>query len=429
MSRLTRLGAPVLLAVTIGGAAIAQTPAPPRKDLPALRLGALLPVTGPASWYAEEMRQGMELALAEINPRPARPGAAGAPAKDRTTAPAIETDEGAAGRVPRLQVVLEVRDVPPLDLKAAQTDFGRLAAGGAVAVFTASVTPTLTVYPLAGARDILVVHQGPASERLPAASQTLLQLRPGPAARADALVGHARERGVQRLAVLAAGDEFGEAVRDALARRWPARGGTLTHVGGVSLESPDLGRRIREVARLSPEAICLGVRGRELGELARRIREAGYAGLLLGLDDDPAALLAAGPDLGDTELVADAFVPAPDSRGARFARAYEARYKRSPSRFAASAYDAVVMLAEAAGDTLREGGPVPGGARLRASLAVRRTFPSVYGGTLRVRDDGVVERPLALFRVERGRATFVRYVTAAGAGTDAGTPAPASSKP
>ena len=41
-------------------------------------------------------------------------------------------------------------------------------------------------------------------------------------------------------------------------------------------------------------------------------------------------------------------MPLPGTRGARFARAYEARYGQLPSRFAASAYETATLLAEAA---------------------------------------------------------------------------------
>ena len=92
----------------------------------------------------------------------------------------------------------------------------------------------------------------------------------------------------------------------------------------------------------------LGFQGPALGEAARALRDAGYAGLILAADDDRAALLAGGRALDGALLLSDAFVPLPGTRGARFARAYEARHGQPPSRFAASAYETAMLLAEAA---------------------------------------------------------------------------------
>jgi ABC-type branched-subunit amino acid transport system substrate-binding protein len=177
----------------------------------------------------------------------------------------------------------------------------------------------------------------------------------------------------------------------------------------VSLDASDLRARLRAVARAGPDAVVLGFEGQALGEAARALRDAGYGGLLLATDDDRAALLRGGGALDGALLLADAFVPLPDSRGARFARAYEARYGRPPSRFAASAYEVGTLLAEAGERLLREGRAVAG-SRLRDVLVAGRRFPSLYAGDLVVRDDGGLARPLALFRAEGDRLVFETYV-------------------
>ena len=285
----------------------------------------------------------------------------------------------------------------------------RLLASGVAAIVTASPTPTLTTYPLAAARDVLVLHAGLPAEGFPATSRTLLHLRPSVAHRADILGALAWERGIRRLSLVAGGDSFGRAVRAAVAARWKQQGGHLAHEESVSLDASDLRSRLRAVVRGAPEAVVVGFQGVALGNAARALRDAGYPGQILAPDDDRAALLAAGRALDGALILADAFVPVPGSRGARFARAYEARHGEPPSRFAASAYEAATLLAEAAHRSLREGRGVSG-SRLRDGLAGGRRFPSLYAGDLVVRDDGTVARPLALFRVERDRLAFETYV-------------------
>ena len=42
-------------------------PAEKKPTLPTVRLGAILPLSGAAAWFGKEMRQGMELAMGELN--------------------------------------------------------------------------------------------------------------------------------------------------------------------------------------------------------------------------------------------------------------------------------------------------------------------------------------------------------------------------
>jgi ABC-type branched-subunit amino acid transport system substrate-binding protein len=236
----------------------------------------------------------------------------------------------------------------------------------------------------------------------------LLQLRPAVGARAEILAAYAWARGVKRLGLLAGGDDFGRAVRAGVGAGWRKQGGRLVHEESLSLDAADRRSRLRAVARAAPEAIALGYQGAALGEAARALREAGYAGDLLAVDDDRAALLAGGPALDGAHILADAFVPVPGSRGARFALAYEARHSRPPSRFAASAYEAAVLLADATSAALRAGSV--SGSRLRNALVGVRGSPSLYAGDVVVRDDGAFVRPQALFRVEDDRLSFEGYV-------------------
>jgi ABC-type branched-subunit amino acid transport system substrate-binding protein len=390
-----------------------------KPSLPSFRIGALLPLTGAASWFGKEMRQGMELAVTELNrPRRAGPRAdrlEGAPGEAHKATMAARRANEALGPAPGANFVLEAADVPAANLKQATEEFARMAALPAAVVVTASPTPTLAVQPAAAARDVLLVHQGQVTARLAPGSRTLLQTRPSPAARAEAAAAYAAERRLRRLAVLAAGDDFGRAARAALAARWRERGGSLVEES-LTLEAPDLGARLRQLARRAPEAVVLAVQGADLGDFAIRLRGAGYAGPLFLLDDDPAALLAGGVALQDATVFSDGFAPELGSTGQRFAEAYAKKYGGPPSRYAAGGYDAVMVVAAGVRAGLEDKRGTPGGTRLRETLLRLRRFPSVFGGEVALRDDGALVRPLALFTIDDGTLSFVRYVPPGGPG-------------
>lgn len=382
-----------LLTVLTASQGIAQSPRQPPAPAgpagaaaPAVRIGALLPLSGASSWYGREMRQGMELATADV------------------------------------KLALEALDVDPLNPRQATEQFARLAAMRVPAVLTASASPTLAIYPAAAAQDILLVHQGVITSRFPASSRILIHIRSPLALRVEALAAHARERGFGRLALLTEGDDFGKAVRTVMSAAWQKGGASLVHDESLSLDTPDLRSRLRHLARLAPDAVLLGFRGVGLGDLAGRLREAGYGGPLLALDDDPSALLAAGSALEAASLLTEAFVVEPGSAGERFAQAYRAKYKSDPSFHAAQAYDTVAILAEGIRAARDAGRGMPSGTRLRDTLLARGRFPALIGGQMAIRDDGVIERPFALFTVERDKLVFARYLTRGGRAADGSRP-------
>jgi branched-chain amino acid transport system substrate-binding protein len=390
------------------------TPKDTRPPLPTYRIGALLPLTGPSAWFGKELRQGMELAVTELN-RPRRPiprvdPLAATPGEDQKATMAAQRANQALGPSPGVSLVLDAADVQPANLKQATDQFGKLAAATTPVVVTATTTPTLAIQSSAAARDVLVLHEGLVLGRFPTGSRTILHARPAPAVRAEAVAAYAAERKLRRLVLLAAGDDFGKAVRAGLTAAWRERGGTLQDES-LTLEAPDLASRLRQVVRRAPEAVVLGFRGPDLGDLAARLREAGYVGPLLIVDDDPAALLAAGPALQGATVVSDAFVPELGTLGERFAEAYAKKFGGAPSRYAAAGYDAVQLVANAVRSALEQRRGPPGGGRLREALLAGRRFPSVFGGAVAVREDGSLVRPLALFTVEDGTLAFVRYVT------------------
>ena len=232
---------------------------------------------------------------------------------------------------------------------------------GVNAILTASPTPTLAVYPLAAARDVLVLHAGSPPSAFPRRAACLFQLRPSAAVRADVLGAYAWERGIRRLGVVA---------RQRRLRPRGSRGGRRPLATARRPAGP---RRERVARRLRSPVAPAGrrrarARGRRAGipgGRARRSRARPPRRRLRGAHPGRGRRSGGAPGrraraLDGALILADAFVPMPGTRGARFARAYEARHSRPPSRFAASAYEMATLLAEAA-----ERSPRPGARRDR----------------------------------------------------------------
>lgn len=367
----------------------------PQPSLPTYTIGALLPLTGDGAWFGKVMRAGMELAAGEIG-------------------------EGFGFRFK-----LVVEDVHPSNHKEAVPAFTKLAVTErAIAVFTASATPTLAVLPYATRERVLLLHGGVVNPRLVGASPLLFHTRPRLALRGEAAAVWARERGVKRLAILASGEAFGTETRGRLGELWRRRGGSVVAEEGLLVDSPDLEAGLGRVLKRAPEAIVLAFSGQGWGAVAARLRDLGYRGPLLALDDAPEALLVAGPKAEGVEILTEAFArsaPGDDKTkaavsaggpgdGLGFAGSYREKYGADPERYAANAYEAVHLLAVA---LRRLPKPLEGlarGDRLRRALIEGSPYPSVYGGVVHFREDGSVVRPLALFTVTGGKPTFSRYL-------------------
>jgi ABC-type branched-subunit amino acid transport system substrate-binding protein len=495
---------------------------PSRRAGPVIRevplvVGALLPMVGAASWYGDEIRRGLDLAVARVNPPPPRPapttstgsgsggsgtsgsGSAGsttgagssgsgagsvgagsprstipggrpggesaadsaasrggesdaeapveemvgepeepvagddasadggersptasAPSGDREGGPGASSGgpgggaapgRGTAGptppQPPRLRITLKVENADPRDPKALNQAWERLLAAGASVVITASPTPTMVIYPQAAARDVLVVNQGYRHEKVPAQTRVLLHARPSPADLGRAAAGYARDRGVRRLGLLAAGSEFGKQARAALVEAWRAAGRAPVFDESLNVDSPDVPSRLRRLAAAGAEGVVLAYRGEELGDLTARIRAAGVAAPLLVLDDDPLVALSGGPEVADVLVLSDAYADPDD--GQLFPETYRGKYSREPSRFAAHAYETMALVARAAQTLMRESKTF-GGGRLRDTLKTVALPSQAFGIPMSFREDGTLGRPLSLSSVERSRVHFIRFL-------------------
>lgn len=385
----------VLLALVLV-AALSPSPARPADPerhapgdaLPTYTIGALLPLSGDAAWFGKVMRAGMELAVDEIQ-------------------------EGFGFRFR-----LAVEDLPSARPSDAEAAFAKLMVGErAVAVFTASATPTLAVLPRATRERVLLVHGGVVSDQLVGASPLLFHTRLRRGLLGEAAAAWAREQRVRRLAVLASGDAVGGELRERLAEAWRRRGRGPLAEARLLVDSPDLETRLRGILRSAPEAIVLAFPGPEWGGLAATLRDLGYRDRLLALDDAPEAVLVAGAKAEGVEVLAEVFAAPPEgeaSRAGRFASAYRAKYGADPERYAANAYEAVHLLAAALAGLPSPLEGAAKGDRLRQALLAGQPYPSVYDGVVRLQEDGTLIRPLALLTVAGGTLTFRRYLDPSG---------------
>lgn len=241
-----------------------------------------------------------------------------------------------------------------------------------------------------------------------------------PEAQVIRVVAYARSKQIERFAVIAPQNDYGNAVVNALRLALDAYGGQLTEVAlfdpAIEDQTPTIralakydSRRRAQIQQLqgkndaASKAALRQLQDQISSEMnfdAVLIAEAGsrlraMAPLLPYYDIDPAKIRFLGtaqwdePGLGTEPALVGAWFAAasPDARAA-FDKRYEQVFKRKPPRLASLAYDAAALAAVVA--------------RGRGFTAEALRQPSGYAGVdgiFRLRPDGLVDRGLAVLEV------------------------------
>ncbi|MCK6451202.1 MAG: penicillin-binding protein activator [Alphaproteobacteria bacterium] len=241
-----------------------------------------------------------------------------------------------------------------------------------------------------------------------------------PEAQVMRVIAFARSRQIERFAVLAPRNEYGEAIVGGLQAALAAYGGTLTDVQFYDPGTEDFNPAVRALARYdgrrraqiqqlqskNDAASKAELRrlqdqiSSEMGFDAVLVAESGarlraLAPLLPYYDIDPAKIKILGtalwdePGLGnEPALVGAWFAAPPPAPRQEFEKLYEQTFKRRPPRLAALAYDAAALAA-----VLGRG---------RGFTADLIEQPSGYAGVdgiFRFRGDGLIERGMAVLEI------------------------------
>lgn len=325
MTRTSRLlGAVSALSLAVAaGAADAQP----------LRIGALLPLTGDLQAYGESSREGVELAVEEIN---AAGGVLGAPIQLEISDTQTEPQAG----VDAAQRLVSVQGVHAL--------VGALSSGVTIPV-ASSVSSSEGVVQISNASTSPVITNLDDND-------FLFRTVPSDAFQGNALAQVAMEEGVESVGILYINNDYGEGLANAFESAFEALGGSVV---GRSGYAPGQSSYRGELGRVSDgEAALLLIGYPENGQtILRQALEGGHFTEFLFSDGMKS------PDIIENlgaRYLNGSFGTAAEARddtdaAQHFVRAYEAEYgELPPVPYIDTAYDAVyaiALAAQAAGTT------------------------------------------------------------------------------
>lgn len=316
------------------GAPWRRLPRPfPRAHLPAALLLALAACSGGARGPDDAVVFGLAGPMQEGYGKTTRLGAELAVAR-------LNADGGIDGR----EVKLSIKDDQASGEKAitvAEELFGDPAVLAVAGHVNSSTTQAAAGTYQKGLPAVATTATSPEISRL---GDWVFRIASSDSANAVALARRARHLG-RRPAVLFANDAYGRGLSEAFRQALEAEGGTVVEADPYLESTEDFGPYLARLKRRGVDLVF--VAGLETGA-ARIISQAqriGFGARFLG-GDGMEPLVGMGPAY-DGAMVGLLFHPEATPAARSFAEAYRAKHNRLPDSFAAAAYDAVMLLAEA----------------------------------------------------------------------------------
>ena len=346
-----------------------------------LKIGTVLPLSGPAATIGKYAQQGIDLAVEEIN---AKGGI------DGVMLQAIHTDGKAAAKdsVDAFNKLSSVDQVP--------------------VVITLATAPLLAIAPISDAAGVLLMCGGCNSPVTHDAGHLYLNNTSlGENEGKVALEYVIDKLGVKTLAVLGTTDEAGKSHAQWAKDNASALGLTYLGTEFADIGSSDISTQIAKIKALDPDVVYMTAFGQDLSLALKQAREGGLDVPIVtqAAVQTPDTIEAAGTNAenvyyGYAVPPPDKTIPAFQSFGER----YNAKYGEMPEQFAGNAYDLVQFLAQGVAK-LQDGGQALNGENLWKAITDIHTFEGV-GGETTFQADGTATKPVYAKMIKDGEFVY-----------------------
>lgn len=366
-----------------GSIGTAQAQAP--QDPATYKIGAILAMSGPSSFYGTVMSAGVQQAVDEIN---AKGGVNGikleAVIEDHKSGNAQE----AVSAMNRLMTIHKVR-----------------------LVMTSFSAPTQAIAPIADQHHILLLNGGGVSNSLVGVSKYIFHNRSLAADLGVAAAAHLKSLGAKKLADLHWKNDAGDSVVNAVKSYWEKDGRKLVASEAVPQGVTNMDTQIAKLRASNPDAIGLWLFTPDPGLAIKRIREFGMKQPVIGVEFTQNDAQIAGAHAEGYMYINDYFAPS-DAWSKQFAADYEKRNGKAPDFYAANYYEGVYMIAELLKRGRKMGGDYMDAEVLKKAVYENPKFDSVYGGQMTIQENGVAKKRVGLFKIVNGKSEFQQMVEA-----------------
>jgi branched-chain amino acid transport system substrate-binding protein len=355
----------VILAVIILVVVVNSSRIGNNKSTSTIKIGALLSLSGGASAWGENAKNGISLAVDEINNEGGING-------KRVEVVYEDTASDPKTAVSAFQKVTSLDNVEAIIGPLNQTEVASV-----ISIIDKTNIPTIVpgFLPLRDRKNInnpLFVWTDAETE-------------------AGRLAQYVYDQGVRKVAIIGTLDAWEETVTDSFAVKFTSLGGTVTDLEKVQPTANDMKLSVAKILANKPEAIYLGTYYQFVNSL-KEISNQGYKGKLLSIEVDDYLAGETSTWSNDLQFIA------PDYYSSNFVDIYKNKFGMAPGIPVGQSYDAMKILSL----LLKE--------KRNDTLIAMKDFKKYNGvsGELTITEDGRTNLPTALFQVNNGKISRIK---------------------
>lgn len=333
------------------------------------KVGAILDLTGPVAPYGQWSKNGLEIALEEIN-----------------------------SQAKKINLIIEDGRSSPREAVSA---FDKLVSVDKVKVviITTGSSSVLSVAPIANEKKVILFTPAASAPEISQAGDYVFRNRLSGLQEVEAMARIAYERlGLRRSAVLVVNNDFGQSYRKVFEKVFEKAGGEIVLMETYEQGSTDIRTqltKIREATNI--DSVYLVGYAIECGQILRQAKELGLETQWLstiGIESDKVIEIA--KDAADGVLYTAPRYKIDDPYVVPFEKKYFEKYSEHSNMYAANSYDALKIIAQI---IYNEGYDAD---RIKNTLYQTKNYPGVSGLTT-FDENGDVEKPVMLKVIRKGR--------------------------
>ena len=335
-----------------------------------IHFGAVLPLTGSAAVYGNSVRQGIELAFAEVQARSD---------SEHTFELTILDSESDPAKAAELARQLYDQDV--------------LAIIGGV-----TTAEAIAMVPVADGADRVLLSPSASSPELTGISKNFFRVFFSDFDEGTKMGNFSAGKGYVSAVILAKQEPWATGVQQIFAEEFARNGGEVLDVVEFPEGTSDFSGLVQRVNTLDPSAVYLAAYAQDVAKLVTEIRESGYAGKILTTHAfaSPAVLAEVGRPAYGVLLTAPHFEVDADGEPIKsFVEAFDAKFGDIPDVWAAHGYDAFMVFVEAIPTPFRTTSD------FRSGLRALEDHPGV-AGVVRFDERGDVSKFPRVYQVVEG---------------------------
>ncbi|MDE1178971.1 ABC transporter substrate-binding protein [Paraburkholderia sp.] len=344
-----------------------------------LKIGALLPMSGPNAEYGQTFGSGADLSVAHVN-------------ADHLLAQKLVLTYEDSQALP-MQGVLGMNKL----VNVYETPF----------VLTGFTGISKAIAPLARRNQTVAVNGGGVGPDLAQLGPYFWNVIPLANSEVRAIVPYlVNERKLKRFVLIYVDDPLGQSISQELTQDLPPAGGELAASFAVPAGAQQFGGVVARVRDAKPDLIFIASYGAQQSQIVKQLRDNGVPQQIASYSAFSIPAINALPEAKGALYTTQRFDwNAPDRLTQRFVSDYRQKYGRKPTAYAANYYNAVRLFAILAAQLEHDNKPVTG----RNLLDERQRLQhfDLVGGSVSFDANGTVRAPIQVNEIDGAGGTVV----------------------